>query len=505
MDLMKDQERERFRVRIQARVDQARSEKDEATRKNLLEHLKKTYEPHLPDLFAFMKPKTEEAKQETLLPRTGNPEHDRILAMCDENLKNVKPELRGMFFRVAQQQIARSVAPLSQHEKKLLPAEKLPELEKDPVQARQILFQKESQPEKKTLPRGLRSSELHLRPKEPPRWILEDILPEGLTFLGSPAFGGKSLLSALMVEQFIRGKKFLDRFEPFTGEKCDVLYFDWEKVEADVLRRIEKVTPFDLSLRKGEAIYFAVDTEGQPKIQNKLMDLCNDYLEENPNIKIIVIDTLPRILAEKTGADSEYHWETRTLGALQNWAKVKRIAVLALLHTTKYFNDKAPNPFDSFLGGMGLQGVADCCWLLLRPRGNESSYGELRSQCKVGEMKGFNFELKIENSIWSIMGDLKRESPKTTRTTKAKSEEVNVSEKPKSPKPQENSKPVMGDREAILEILKTSPKAPKEICEALSKIDAKEQTRIRKLIRDMKISGEIVHKEDVGLYAIKNG
>lgn len=497
MNDMKDQERERFRVRVQARIDQALSEKDEVTRKNLLEHLKKHYETHLPDLFAFLKPKTEyksAPKQEAILPRTENPEHNRILEQCEANLKNVNPELRGVFFRVAQQQIARSVAPLSIYEKKQLPPEKLSELEKDPVQARQFIFKKENQEEKPKLSKGMRRTNLHTIEKEPPRWIVEGILPEGLTLLGSRPYGGKSLMMALLVEKLIRGEKFLGRFQAEIG---DALYFDFEKVEQEILSRVEKIAPLKDDSIKGEATYFAIDTEGQPQTQEELVSLCDAHLEQYPKTKIVIIDTLARIKPEKTGGDTDYDWETKVLGKLQNWAKKRRISLIALLHTTKHFSEKASNPFDALMGSVGLQGVSDCCWLLLRPKGFLEPYGELLIQNKIGG-QNHSFELFLDGAEWKMVGDLKRDqAPKTARSVKKETpkEESVIA-------PKETIQSGGDDIEKILNFLESGAKTPKEVCEKLGKISEEEQLKTRKLLLKMKSSGVIKQEKNRGPYFV---
>lgn len=483
---------EKLRVSAQARLDQILEETDKKRQTRQLEYFKIKYAP-----FAYL---VDEVEKPKLLPRTQNADQNKILENCEKALEGVDSATKNIFLKVAQQAIAKSIAPLTESEKRKLPPEKR---DLDPVEARQILFKKETQEAqeepKETLPKGLKRSDFHTRPKEPARWIIEGVLPEGLTFLGAKAFGGKSLLSALLVENLIRGEKFLGKFD---SKVSDVLYFDWEKVESEILNRTESIAPIMDDSIKGEATYFAIDTPGQPRNQEEFIKFCDAYLDQNPNIKVIVIDTLPRITSEKTGGDSEYNWETKNLGALQNWAKVRRVALIALLHTTKYFNEKASNPFDAFLGGAGLQGVADCCWLLLRTKGHNDPFGALLTQCKIGGAN-YSLELTLNGAKWELLGDLNREqAPKTTRTTRVKKEEVEPENKPKTEEPKEPEKLKSDIKQKVIRVLKKGPCTPKEIAEKMGDTSEVNQTRIRKLLMRMKKSGEICQKEPLGPYSL---
>lgn len=407
---MKSEFQAKFMESVRVRLQSAVIEPDEAQKKIAIETLKKHYGHMFPELFleygiVVEKKGEPPPPKKNILPRTGIEKYDAVLTQCESNLAHVNPNLKNVFLRAFKTAVEMSIAPLSDREKAILPPEKLPALVADPVQARQVIYQIEKAQEAVSSPLGgMRRSGFASIPIEKPRWVIECLLPEGLTVLGARAFCGKSILLVQMVEHIIRGKAFLGQF-PTPG--ADALYFDFEKAQYEIVSRTAGISEKTKGQIKHDAIYYAIDTPGLPRTLEELSETCERHLETTPNLKVVIVDTWARIKPQKKGFYSDYDWETDLTGKMQNWAKRSRLALILIVHTTKQ-PPKGENPFDAFLGGSGLQGVTDCCWLL--NRAFESEEGEFLVQSKIGGVtRHLKMGYKEGAGWWDCLGDF---SPK---------------------------------------------------------------------------------------------
>ena len=109
-----------------------------------------------------------------------------------------------------------------------------------------------------------------------------------------------------------------------------------------------------------------------PKLNNGLVEELEQYIGENPECRLIVIDTLLMITPPMN--DSPYANDYNNIVALKKFADKYEIAIVLIHHTRKL---KARDPFDEILGTSGLNGAADAMMILSRD-GRTESRGTLK-------------------------------------------------------------------------------------------------------------------------------
>ena len=163
-------------------------------------------------------------------------------------------------------------------------------------------------------------------PYEPPAFVVEDLLPQGLHLLAGAPKIGKSWLALWLCLRVAQGQPLWD----FATRPCEVLYLCLE----DSFQRIQNRL-FDLTEDAPPALHFAVMAE---QLRSGLVEQIEQFLREHPATGLVVIDTLQCI----RGAGSEvnsYASDYQDIGVLKALADRHRIAVLLVHHLRKLSDD----------------------------------------------------------------------------------------------------------------------------------------------------------------------
>lgn len=204
---------------------------------------------------------------------------------------------------------------------------------------------------------------------EPPNWIIEDVLPVGLTFVGAPPKSSKSTLTlalALLV----------------AGYKSNVLPKRFGKV-----RKTGPVMIFSAEATAGELRHMIEASMGVGVEPDESILVCDDPFEwrlddadglrkllfwlEERQPQLLVIDPLRDFHAmdEKESGDMN-----RLLRPVQRWAKLNQTAAIVVHHSKKpqEENKSRYNPND-LRGSGALFGLADAV-LMLSPSKGDGEY-----------------------------------------------------------------------------------------------------------------------------------
>ncbi|HQN23283.1 MAG TPA: AAA family ATPase, partial [Thermotogota bacterium] len=194
-------------------------------------------------------------------------------------------------------------------------------------------------------------SELMTRTFEDARWIINGLIPEGLTLIvGKPKIGK----SWFVLESAIRaaqGKQFIG----YETEKSKVLYYALEDSERRLNNRIGKLG----GIKDAENFFYSCTLE--PLTAGGL-DRIRENLDEG--FRLIIIDTYARIKAA-TKRDA-YAEETQALAGLQGLALAYQSAIILIHHARK--NADSADLYDQVLGSTALTGTADATIILQRDR-----------------------------------------------------------------------------------------------------------------------------------------
>ena len=233
------------------------------------------------------------------------------------------------------------------------------------------------------------AAELQRQEFPPIRWVVPDILPEGLTLLcGKPKLG-KSWLALDMACAVATGSSVLCRV-------CDpgpVLYLAMEDNRRRLQKRLRRIHergdwPADLHLA----------TE-MPRLDAGGLLGLQQWCSAHPAGRLLIVDTLATVKPAGNARQSEYSADYEALRGLHGLAGELGVAVVVVHHVRKA---EAEDPFDTVSGSTGLTGAADTTLILTRRSGDGGTvlYGRGRDLAEFEMAVEFDKEL----CRWSELG-----------------------------------------------------------------------------------------------------
>ena len=248
---------------------------------------------------------------------------------------------------------------------------------------------------------------------EPMRWTVPNLIPEGLIILAGKPKVGKSWLALHLCHSvaFPKGGYALGKIEVEPGK---AVYYGLEEIES--------------------------------------------FLEDNPETRLVVIDTLARVKPKRGRNNDAYETDTEIMGGLQILAMRHSVTVLVVHHMRKNVKD-ADDVFDGVLGSTGLTGTADATILMQRGRQSREIVMHITGRDVEEQQLSVKFDL-TDRVPFNLMG-----------TT----EEVHMSD----------------TRKDILEYLKENgATGPKELSKALGKNYNTTKNMLLAMLKEGLISNE---------------
>jgi hypothetical protein len=227
--------------------------------------------------------------------------------------------------------------------------------------------------------------------------LIPDLLSYELYVLAAPPRGGKTLMMMTLANAVASGTKFLDR--PTT--QGSVLIVNLEDSEAKVKERA-----IAMGMERHLPIYWL------DKFKLEEFPELLEAIDEIPDLRLIIIDTLSRA---KSGKISESSAEmSNLLEPLQVAAKERQIAIVLTHHTGKLNVDNAPSidVFDQIRGSSAIRATCRGAWIIAP---GERSY---RLVTENGHCKeDLNIVLDPCDLTWKLIG---KWSPKIDGSQKDK-------------------------------------------------------------------------------------
>ena len=193
---------------------------------------------------------------------------------------------------------------------------------------------------------------------EPPKLLIDGILPIGLTCLAGRPKRGKT--------------RFIDWISQCIADGNPV--WDRDTVQGDVFQLLLEDTKEDVNIRGVEMNI----TDGNPHkvpitmekwdgstLGKGVEEHIEDWISRVDKPQLVVIDTYVKVSAYKKGKDI-YREQSVELGRLQKIAKMNQIAIVLIHHTTKANYEDI---FDEISGSTALQGICDTLMVMGGQRG----------------------------------------------------------------------------------------------------------------------------------------
>ena len=196
-------------------------------------------------------------------------------------------------------------------------------------------------------------TELYQTPYKSRPPIIDGLLYGGAYILAGAPKIGKSFLVAQIAYHISTGKKLWD-YEVHQGT---VLYLALE----DDYQRIQSRMFMMYGVEDSSNLYFATAAN---KIGNGLDEQLEFFINEHPDTKLIIIDTMQKI-REVGGEAYSYASDYEIIGRLKQFADKHCICILIVHHTRK---QPAGDTFEMISGTTGLLGCADGSLLMQKKK-----------------------------------------------------------------------------------------------------------------------------------------
>jgi RecA-family ATPase len=224
---------------------------------------------------------------------------------------------------------------------------------------------------------------------DPIKWLVPDVLTEGVSLLAAPPKSGKSFMGLDLAASISMGGVTLGKK---VEQRC-TLYVALE----DSLRRIQSRVSKQFCFENKFPDLCQIVTQW-PTGADGLMYLHNFALQ-NPEMKLAIIDTLGRFSSMRDSND--YIETTKMLATLKEIAEEGGFSILLIHHTKKL--DTTDDFVNRVLGSTGIIGGVDNIILLNRKRGEHCGILSVAGRDIEEKEYGVNFD--PVTCRWDIVGD----------------------------------------------------------------------------------------------------
>jgi len=252
-----------------------------------------------------------------------------------------------------------------------------------------------------------------------PRWAVPDILPEGCNILAGKPKTGKSMMCLNLAIAVATGGL---AFGKIPVEKGGVLYLALEDSE----RRLqERLTTMLRGSPWPENLHF--DTEW-PRIDNGEIPGLDKRIEEIPDLRLLIIDTLQLIRPAQSGKQkTQYGIDYEDINVIKKLADKYNISILPIHHLRK---TQSEDIMDDISGTFGLTGAADGVLALKR----QTSKADAELHITGRDIEPQDYALKFHNDLmfWQLLGPV--DEVKSTEARQLIHDIIKDAEVPLTPK-----------------------------------------------------------------------
>jgi len=221
-------------------------------------------------------------------------------------------------------------------------------------------------------------------PLRPVPFIVDGLIPSGLHMLaGSPKIG-KSWLVLWLCLKVAAGEPVWE----YTANCCGVLYLCLE----DTYNRIQSRL-FEIADTAPSNLHFAIMAD---MIGAGLQQQFTSFLKQEPDTKLIVIDTLQRVRGVDVSTNA-YANDYRDICELKQLADKHRVAIILVHHLRKH-SDK--DPFNMVSGTTGITGGVDTTYVLEKDKRSDNI---AKLYVTGRDVEYLELSLQFENCIWECI------------------------------------------------------------------------------------------------------
>ncbi len=224
-------------------------------------------------------------------------------------------------------------------------------------------------------------------------WLWQDRIAIGKLSLlvGEPGLG-KTFCAIDIMARVSTGSSFTDGTKPPLG---DAAILTAEDGEGDTIRpRLDSAGADVSRILHIDGVGAGGDSIGFPSLKDDLAPL-EQFLKDNPELRLIVIDPLAAYLGDKT--DSHSNTQVRAvLGPLCKLAERYRVALLGITHLAK----SEAKAINRVIGSIAFVAAARSCWLVAADKDNEDNRLFLPVKNNLARCSGLSYAVVDGRCVW---------------------------------------------------------------------------------------------------------
>lgn len=236
----------------------------------------------------------------------------------------------------------------------------------------------------------------------PPNWLVEGVLPEGLAIICAPSKTGKSWMMLQLSVAVCEGKEFLD----FRTHRADCLYYALEDSKFRLQDRMNKVLHQTAAPKN---LHLAIRAD---PLDGGLLDRIAAEIEEHPNIRLVIIDTLQKVRGKTSKTETAYTSDYREMSVLKDFADKHNICILLVHHLRKMTDDN--DVFNMISGSNGIMGACDTIFILSKKkRGDENATLSMTGR----DIRQCDLVVRFDETkyLWEVVGTAEEEEHKRAK------------------------------------------------------------------------------------------
>ena len=218
------------------------------------------------------------------------------------------------------------------------------------------------------------------------RFVIKDLLPQGLAIIGGSPKVGKSWLMLDWCVRIAKGEKIWI----FSTTQGTTLYVSLEDTASRLQERLLSVTD------EAPNVFF---TTFSFKIGDGLEEQVKNFIAEHPDTVLIVIDTFQMI--RNTSSEISYASDYNEIEIIKKLAEELKITILLVHHLRKQGDS---DPFNMLSGTNGLAGGVDTMFVLDKSK-RCSTYATLYCSGRDIEDREIELSFDKDSCTWNFVSD----------------------------------------------------------------------------------------------------
>jgi hypothetical protein len=220
------------------------------------------------------------------------------------------------------------------------------------------------------------------------KWLVQEVVPEGLTMLAGPPKLGKSILATQLCLSVAEGTKFVGEY---ACEQRKSLFITWEDPPRRVQERIKIMNGY---------VPQCLGLLYSPIIAGNDLEWLDSVLTNYSDLGLIVFDTAAYLRSDTKLTNDAYVRDVKFFQPFHNMSNERHISFVFITHTNQ--NEKLGDKFSRVQGTTGQIGTADTILVMEGDRKGEALLSGAGRDLPHIEIK---LALDTESLCWAVTED----------------------------------------------------------------------------------------------------